>query len=291
MLRHLFALCVSVALLASLGHEVRADNLVVIGEDSGQGAVPRDSRPFKSALDVIRGRLASYDITVYDESSLNLQLNYTSGQPRNETEVVEMVGAVRSPPINKVGIFALYADVSDTSYGQKFSLRMTSKLLAIPNGKVIGSFTSRTLEATPLPKGCSDDCFLEAVSEKVESVALDLTDQISRALPVGDKAGDQTDCKVGPCDGGTANVDLNEFKVILRYPTDDLTSAFEAMAETLPDAQLEPISSDRAAQTYWLKTSLTALQLKKSLVSLKKRVPQTLDVRMDGSTFEVRVPN
>lgn len=280
-------------LIAMLSHGVAeaasSKNLAILGEDSGSGAVLRDSRPFEAALDMLRGRLASYYFTVYDEASLNVQLGYTSGKPRDVSEVLEVVSAVKRPPIELLGVFSLFADVSETSYGSKFSLRMTAKLMTVPAGKVLGTYVSRTLEPTPLPKNCSDDCLLEAISEKVESIALDLGDQISRAIPsaVGGISGD---CDIGPCPDGSAE-EANEYRVILRYPTGELTQAFEELAMRLPYAELKPITSDRAEQSYWLRTSLSVLELKSALQTIKGKVRHTLDLRLEGSTFELRVPN
>ena len=86
-------------------------------------------------------------------------------------------------------------------------------------------------------------------------------------------------------------VQQNEFKIILRYPTEKLTSAFENSAADMKGSNLTPIQTDRGQQSYWFKTDLTPLQLKNELQFVKHQTGQAVDVRMDGNTFELRIPN
>lgn len=283
----IFSFFLGLLLLGASG-AAQAKNMLIIGEDSDPLSLAHDSRPFRSALDVIRGRLASYDIVVYDESNAQVQLRYKRGVPRDEADVLQVAKASRNPPLDKVAILSLYADRSNTSYGSKFDLRMTLKLLAVSTGKVIGASSSRTLEPTPLPDGCEEDCLLEAYSSKVEGLALDLTDQIMRFMPPTPVAAD--DCPKGPCPS-PAEVHQNEFKIILRYPTNELITAFEHWAADMRGSELTPIQTDRAQYNYWFKTDLSPLQLKNELQAVKRQSGQAVDVRMDGETFELRVPN
>lgn len=261
-----------------------AGTILLLGEDSDSGAFAVESRPVRSAADLLRGRLTSYGFDIYDEASVGVSLGYQPGLMRNETEVLEVARAMDAPPMDEVVVLSLYPQRSTTSFGSKYELRYSAKVLSVSGGRVIGSFVSRSLEPVPLPKRCDENCFLESVSEHVEDLALDLADQISRVVTGGSSA---QECLGQGCYAGLAH----EYKIVLRYPNTQIIDAFETRVLQDDLGELIPVENGAAVQSYWLKSDLKSLEVKRFLLDLREDLGAALQVRMSGNTFEVRMPN
>jgi hypothetical protein len=168
----ILALIFSLGILAPL-HAADKPNLLVVGDDSDEGAVSRDSRVFKRVVARLNVELNEI-VDVYDEAAVMPNNAKQSRVRRSDDELVDMARSVTRPPIDVLAVFSLYSSVTDAENGKQARARISARLLNVHSGKFIDNFETAPYVWT-VSAGCDErECILEAMGDGVNVLGQEL---------------------------------------------------------------------------------------------------------------------
>ena len=149
-------------------------NVMVMGEDADQDTVPCSNRIFVRALRALTEEMHLKGFDTYDETAVTLN-DFVQGRcRRTDAEVIDISRSITRPPIDVVTLFSIYASAEELSYTTKIDVRVTGRMLHVPNGRHLGTFEVELPEPANAPKDCDRECLLEEVGDETRYLAREL---------------------------------------------------------------------------------------------------------------------
>ena len=135
-------------------------------------SIARDNRAFKRVLDEIAAELSAHGFSVFDETSVTLDSHRQGRVRRPVSELIDIAGGVRSPPIDTIALFTVYAHTTKRPYTDKLNLRVSGRLIGVQDGRFRGSFEAR--QQGDLRPDCDEACRDEAIGDMARVLAQDV---------------------------------------------------------------------------------------------------------------------
>ena len=159
-------------------------NVVVMGEDADEDAVPRGNRIFQRVIAELSETMNLRGYNVYDETAVAMGFTQPNRVRRRDAELIEVARAVSNPPLDVVAIFQIYASASKSAYSDivRPSVRIPGRLLNVRTGQSLGSFEVAGVQLPPLPQGCDRECLLERVGAEAKTIAGDVAAALTAKL-------------------------------------------------------------------------------------------------------------
>ncbi|WP_331317679.1 hypothetical protein [Methylobacterium mesophilicum] len=159
-------------------------NVVVMGEDADEDAVPRGNRIFQRVIHELSETMNLRGYNVYDETAVAMGFTQANRVRRRDAELIEVARAVQTPPLDVVAVFQIYASASKSPYSDivRPEIRIPGRLLNVRTGQSLGSFEVAGLQLPPLPQGCDRECLLERVGAEAKTVGADLAAALTAKL-------------------------------------------------------------------------------------------------------------
>jgi len=156
-----------------------------MGEDADSDSIAGDNRAFKRVLDEIAAELRAGGFSVYDETSVTLDTHRQGSVRRPVAELIDIARGVRSPPIDTIALFTIYAETTKRPYTDKLNLRVSGRLIDAQDGRLRGSFESR--QKGQVRSDCGDKCRDEVISDMARVLAQDvgtiLAEKLAAQIP------------------------------------------------------------------------------------------------------------
>lgn len=172
------------ALSAAPAQAQAKPNVVVMGEDADEDAVPRGNRIFQRVIAELSETMNLRGYNVYDETAVAMGFTQPNRVRRRDAELIEVARAVSSPPLDVVAIFQIYASASKSAYSDivRPQVRIPGRLLNVRTGQSLGAFEVAGLQLPPLPQGCDRECLLERVGAEAKTIAGDVASALTAKL-------------------------------------------------------------------------------------------------------------
>ncbi len=153
-------------------------NVLVMGEDADQDTVPCSNRIFVRALRALTEEMHLKGFDTYDETAVTLN-DFVQGRcRRTDAEVIDISRSITRPPIDVVTLFSIYASAKRLNYTTKIDVRVTGRMLHVPNGRHLGTFEVELPEPAIASGNCLSDfdreCLLEEVGDETRYLAREL---------------------------------------------------------------------------------------------------------------------
>lgn len=294
------------ALSAAPAQAQAKPNVVVMGEDADEDAVPRGNRIFQRVIAELSETMNLRGYNVYDETAVAMGFTQPNRVRRRDAELIEVARAVSSPPLDVVAIFQIYASASKSAYSDivRPQVRIPGRLLNVRTGQSLGAFEVAGLQLPPLPQGCDRECLLERVGAEAKTVAGDVASALTAKLdgfvaprrgadvaaPAGDAAPSVPAVGGGPAAGGEGCGGLpTAFTVRLDgFSPQEVQAAEEYMAAFRCYEHHRPVRAGGASAEYWYETRSDSARLTRNLRLMLDHMSAPGQVQFSGNTIVVR---
>ncbi len=175
-------------------------NILIMGEDADQDTVPRHSRVFNQVLNALISEMQMKGFKVYDETAAGMNITNPGRVRRTDAELFTVARRIKTPPIDVVTSFQIYASAQKNPYSDIMDLRIrvTGRMLNVATSQRLGNFEVGfgPGDLAPLPVQCGRDCILEHVGKQAKEIAHEVgaalamkLDALSPARPGSTAAG------------------------------------------------------------------------------------------------------
>ncbi|KAA0116674.1 hypothetical protein CIW48_27465 [Methylobacterium sp. P1-11] len=294
------------ALSAAPAQAQAKPNIVVMGEDADEDAVPRGNRIFQRVIAELSETMNLRGYNVYDETAVAMGFTQPNRVRRRDAELIEVARAVSSPPLDVVAIFQIYASASKSAYSDivRPQVRIPGRLLNVRTGQSLGAFEVAGLQLPPLPQGCDRECLLERVGAEAKTIAGDVAAALTAKLdgfvaprrasdagaPAGDAAPAAPVAGGGPAAGGEGCGGLpTAYTVRLDgFSPQEVQAAEEYMAAFRCYEHHRPVRAGGASAEYWYETRSDSARLTRNLRLMLDHMSAPGQVQFSGNTIVVR---
>ncbi|WP_342152866.1 hypothetical protein [Methylorubrum sp. SB2] len=298
----LFALAAGLTLLSAPAQAQGRPNLVVMGEDADEDAVPRGNRIFQRVIAELSETMNLRGYNVYDETAVAMSFTQANRVRRRDAELIEVARAVQNPPLDVVAVFQIYASASKSAYSDivRPEVRIPGRLLNVRTGQSLGSFEVAGLQLPPLPQGCDRECLLERVGAEAKAIAGDVAAALAMKLDGGiaprrgAEAGAPPPAPVGnaavaAAPGGEACGGLPSAYVVKLngFSAQEVQAAEEYMAAFRCYEHHRPVRAGGAAAEYWYETRSDSARLGRNLRLMLEHMSAPGQVQFSGNTFVI----
>jgi hypothetical protein len=300
----LFALAAGLTLLAAPAQAQGKPNLVVMGEDADEDAVPRGNRIFQRVIAELSETMNLRGYNVYDETAVAMGFTQANRVRRRDAELIEVARAVQNPPLDVVAVFQIYASASKSAYSDivRPEVRIPGRLLNVRTGQSLGSFEVAGLQLPPLPQGCDRECLLERVGAEAKAIAGDVAAALAAKLDgvIAPRRGADAGpppvdaAPVVPLGGAVAAAPGAEacgglpsaYVVKLNgFSAQEVQAAEEYMAAFRCYEHHRPVRSGGATAEYWYETRSDSARLGRNLRLMLEHMSAPGQVQFSGNTF------
>lgn len=298
----LFALAAGLTFSVAPAQAQGRPNLVVMGEDADEDAVPRGNRIFQRVIAELSETMTLRGYNVYDETAVAMGFTQANRVRRRDAELIEVARAVQNPPLDVVAVFQIYASASKSAYSDIFrpDVRIPGRLLNVRTGQSLGSFEVAGLQLPPLPQGCDRECLLERVGAEAKAIAGDVAAALAAKLdgviaprrgaeagaPPPAPAGNDT---VAVAPGGEVCGGLPSAYVVKLngFSAQEVQAAEEYMAAFRCYEHHRPVRAGGATAEYWYETRSDSARLGRNLRLMLEHMSAPGQVQFSGNTFVI----
>ena len=302
----LFACAAGLTVVAAPAQAQGRPNLVVMGEDADEDAVPRGNRIFQRVIAELSETMNLRGYNVYDETAVAMGFTQANRVRRRDAELIEVARAVQNPPLDVVAVFQIYASASKSAYSDivRPEVRIPGRLLNVRTGQSLGAFEVAGLQLPPLPQGCDRECLLERVGAEAKAIAGDVAAALAAkldgviaprrgaeagappadAIPAAPLGGAVAAAPGGEACGGLPSayvVKLNGFSA------QEVQAAEEYMAAFRCYEHHRPVRAGGATAEYWYETRSDSARLGRNLRLMLEHMSAPGQVQFSGNTFVV----
>ncbi|WP_407529201.1 hypothetical protein [Methylobacterium oryzisoli] len=280
-------------------------NVVVMGEDADEDAVPRGNRIFQRVIAELSETMNLRGYNVYDETAVAMGFTQPNRVRRRDAELIEVARSVSNPPLDVVAIFQIYASASKSAYSDivRPAVRIPGRLLNVRTGQSLGSFEVAGLQLPPLPQGCDRECLLERVGAEAKTIAGDVAAALTAKLdgfvaprrgadagpaPMGAApSGEAPPAGVTAAPGTEACGGLPTAYVVRLngFSAQEVQAAEEYMAAFRCYEHHRPVRSGASAAEYWYETRSDSARLGRNLRLMLEHMSAPGQVQFSGNTF------
>ncbi|SFU50631.1 hypothetical protein SAMN02799631_01001 [Methylobacterium sp. 174MFSha1.1] len=297
----LAALSLGLALAAGPALAQPKPNVVVMGEDADEDAVPRGNRIFQRVIAELSETMNLRGYNVYDETAVAMGFTQPNRVRRRDAELIEVARAVSNPPLDVVAVFQIYASASKSAYSDivRPEVRIPGRLLNVRTGQSLGSFEVAGVQLPPLPQGCDRECLLERVGGEAKIIAGDVAAALTAKLDgvVAPRRGAEPGAGAGAAPGAGAAVaaapgaeacgGLPTAYVVRMtgFSAQEVQAAEEYMAAFRCYEHHRPVRAGASAAEYWYETRSDSARLGRNLRLMLEHMSAPGQVQFSGNTF------
>jgi hypothetical protein len=256
----------------------QSHTVLVMGEDADGDSIARDNRAFKRVLDEIAAELSSHGFSVYDETAVTLDTHRQGRVRRPVSELIDIARGVRSPPIDTIALFTVYAETTKRPYTDKLNLRVSGRLIGAQDGRFRGSFEAR--QQGDIRPDCGDKCRDEAISDMARVLAQDvgsiLAEKLAAQIPAG---------RLAPGDTGivkTFTLVFDDFSALEMNDIEDYLVIFTGYRSHRPTSTF----NRRFEVAY--KSSISEAKMQRNLTRMLEELDMRANVGFVGNEYTVR---
>lgn len=298
----LFALAAGLTLSVAPAQAQGRPNLVVMGEDADEDAVPRGNRIFQRVIVELSETMNLRGYNVYDETAVAMGFTQANRVRRRDAELIEVARAVQNPPLDVVAVFQIYASASKSAYSDivRPEVRIPGRLLNVRTGQSLGSFEVAGLQLPPLPQGCDRECLLERVGAEAKAIAGDVAAALAAKLDgvIAPRRGAEAgapppapagNAAVAAAPGGEACGGLPSAYVVKLngFSAQEVQAAEEYMAAFRCYEHHRPVRAGGATAEYWYETRSDSARLGRNLRLMLEHMSAPGQVQFSGNTFVI----
>jgi hypothetical protein len=185
----LSALCAS-CLPAPLMAQSQNDHIIVLGEDSDEGAISRDDEVYGRVISVLQNSLSEAGFLAIDEQLLSakLGLEFLTGVRRQEFIVpLQAANTTDDPTVQSrlAFVFSVIPIVQDMSMTRHLKVRIRGEIYDLATLRMIRSSEFESVKPKILPQDeamCNDVCVKDAVGDQARQLASQLSADLVNKL-------------------------------------------------------------------------------------------------------------
>ena len=157
-------------------------NVMVLGNDADPASLDHSHRIFRRVLTALEDELhfAGYD--TWSEDAVTAQRFSDAAARRGESDLLEIARLANRPPMDIAVLFSIYPDAFSTAATTVVSVRLTGKLISLPDGRNLGAFEVDSPNTWTAPPNCTGECLLEEVGDRARLLAQSLGDVLVAML-------------------------------------------------------------------------------------------------------------
>ena len=259
-------------------------NVMVMGEDADQDTVPCSNRIFVRALRALTEEMHLKGFDTYDETAVTLN-DFVQGRcRRTDAEVIDISRSITRPPIDVVTLFSIYASAEELSYTTKIDVRVTGRMLHVPNGRHLGTFEVELAEPANAPKDCDRECLLEEVGDETRYLARELGAVLALKLDALSPTAEDAVLR-GSDEAGLAAAYPLVFEGFTPEEINDIEEYFVAFQGY---EHHRPIRCGVRICEYWYETRSDTARLKRNLTKMLDYLGVTGRIDSTASRFTVQ---
>ena len=264
-------------------------NVLVMGEDADRDTVPCSNRIFVRALRALTEEMHLKGFDTYDETAVTLN-DFVQGRcRRTDAEVIDISRSITRPPIDVVTLFSIYASAEELSYTTKIDVRVTGRMLHVPNGRHLGTFEVELAEPANAPKDCDRECLLEEVGDETRYLARELGAVLALKLdalsPTAENVAGTSTVRVDAGEAGLAAAYPLVFEGFTPEEINDIEEYFVAFQGY---EHHRPIRCGVRICEYWYETRSDTARLKRNLTKMLDYLGVTGRIDSTASRFTVQ---
>ncbi|MDN4501390.1 hypothetical protein QX776_03215 [Alteromonadaceae bacterium BrNp21-10] len=258
-------------------------NILVMGEDSDEGTIPRDSRVFKRVVGALVNQMHDNSFNVYEETAVTLD-DFSQGRVRRDDgELIDIGRSIKRPPIDIVVIFSIYTRALDRGNTSKIKLRIEGRLLNVKTGKRLGNFEVVSGQVLNAPTKCSRDCILEIVGDKSRVLANDLGAVLAEKLAWMVDGGAET----GQHRSATNDL-ITEYTLVFDdFSAEDFSEIEEYLVLFSGYHSHRPIELRRTRSEIWYQSSIGSAKLNRNIQKMLAELDLRGLINFEGNTYTV----
>jgi len=257
-------------------------NVLVMGEDADQDAVPRNSRVFRRVLNALANELHDEGFNVFDETAITLD-DFVQGRiRRSDAEIIDVARSVDRPPVDVAVIYSIYSSAQNLRYTTKIRTRVEGRLINVRSGQRLGNFEVEAPGGANAPHDCNRECLLEQVGYQSRHLAQDLgailTEKLAYMVDGGSRiAFDREDGFLPTAFTLTFN----------GFDGQDMDEIEEFMVAFSGYKHHRPVLSTSRHAEYWYETDSTTARLNRNLRRMLDHMGIRGRVSYAGNQFSV----
>jgi hypothetical protein len=266
-------------------------NLLVMGEDENQDAIPRNSQVFKRVINTLTNQMHDNGFDVYDETAITLD-NFEQGRvKRSNAEIIDIARSIKRPPIDIAVLFSIYASANHKEHSSRIKTRIEGRLLNVKTGKSLGNFDVNNGQYLNAPKQCRRECLLEVVGDNAHSLANDLGAILAEKLLWMTEGANEIDSESNTAENGIASKShmLSEYSLVFDgFSAEDFSDIEEFLVIFSGYHSLRPIEIRHTRSEVWYKSTISTAKLSRNLQKMLKELRMRGMVNFEGNTFTVK---
>ncbi len=283
-------------------------NILIMGEDADRDTVPRHNRVFNRVLNALINEMQSKGFKVYDETAVAMGITNPGRVRRTDAELITVARRVKTPPIDVVTSFQIYANAEKNPYSDIMDLRIrvSGRMLNVATGQRLGNYevSFGPGDLAPLPVKCGRDCILENVGKQAQEIARDVgaalatkLDGLSPARPGSTAAGGQAqplppagNPVVQPPAGGTGRCTglTTAYQITFQGFAPDEVSQIESQLVAFQGYDhMRPVRSGARTIAYWYESCSDLMRLNRNLRQMLSFMGLQGQVSQRGNKFLV----
>lgn len=257
------------------------NNVLVVGGYADGQQMSRGGAAFNRTQDAFADSLQGEGFNVYDETAVGGGVDWTW---LKDHEVIDQVRLVRSPPMDAVVVFSLFADYKNRGYRHSIYPRVSGYVLSVPDGRYLGDFDVDLPGGAAVPKKCSSACFSDVIGDAGRALAQEAGAIVALKLQNLKKRSGKRSKKNTRSDGGLASSYVMTFDGFGARTLDDIE---DRLTRLKGYRHLRVLNASYARTKYWYETSANDGALLRSVRQVVDDEGVSARVTFSRGTFEV----
>ena len=273
-----------ISISASVAHAFGdRPNLLIMGEDVDDDAIPRQNRVFNRVLNTVSNQMQTVGFDVYDETAVTLD-HFAQGRVRrSKAELLDIARSVRKPPIDVVVSFKIFASLQDKGFVQKVNAHIEGQMIQVNSGKFLGSFEVKSPEDIwTAPADCNRDCVIDVVGDYSKILANDLGAVLAENLAFIHTGSS------GMASGSVNGVIASDYSLIFDNIAPEIMSEIEEYLVIFSGYQAHrPTYTSARRSEIFYQSTIESAKLQRNLTKMLAQLSLRVRITFSGNTFMV----
>lgn len=259
-------------------------NILLLGADSEQGSVRRDSRVFEGVVDELSAALQNSGFSVYDEAATTYAIYGQDHTRRSNAELIEIARSVLRPPVDLVISFSIHSKTEPLTYTTRIGSQVTARLVNVMTGQHLGNFQVVSARSMRVPADCQRGCLAEVVERHTRRLARELGRQLKERLTSLMTAKSAPDGSPGEPYSGMPDAYSLVFD---GFSAQEVFEIEEYLVVFSGYRHHRPVSSALQRHEYWYETGIARGRLNRNLNKMLDYLNMPGQVDLSGNVFTV----
>lgn len=290
MIRACLAACLGIWLMscATVPNELVAGerpNILIVGQDNEYLSASCASPLFQAVADTLNDQLSLGNFKTHDAMSVSLDRMRYDICNRSDRDLLKLARSLRSPPIDILIIFRVFAHPQQTEFAAKYNISLTGRMIDMRTKRTIRSFSVKSPPDEQVSHDCHAECLIQHAVAESRILAQDLGHTLTQMLKhwQSDRIAEVKDASLPALCSGDAAYRL----VFNDFHREEIRVIEEYLAAFRCFQHYRPTRVSGARSEYWYETSADSARLNRNLGKMLDHISVQGRIAYAGNTFTI----